>query len=75
MLEGWESSEVIVARTYSIILSLALLNDDIDDESQDGLEWMPMKKGDNKKLKKHPIGSHCDVFPIILDLFSHDSFL
>jgi len=43
MHEGQESSEVIVARTSSII-SLALLNDNIDDEWEDRLEWMTMKK-------------------------------
>jgi len=44
MLEGRESGEIIVARNFFNYSSLTLLNDNIDDEWEDGLEWMTMKK-------------------------------
>ena len=75
MHESWESGEVIVARNYSMVQtlhsSMTMLTMTLKMD-RNGCQW---SQGDNKMMKKNPIGSHLQCFPLILDWSSHDSLL
>jgi len=63
MHEGRESSEVIVARNFFNYSSLALLNDDIDNEWEDGLEWIADEERRQEEVKEAPHWKPIAMFP------------